>query len=63
MFMTDDGAAVPNGWTEEEWEEFQDYFESLSCQEQEIELKSMMAVGKAKRAGKNVVTQEQFYQM
>jgi hypothetical protein len=63
MFMTDDGSPIPNGWTEEEWDEFQEYFESLSCQEQEIELKSMMAIGKAKKLGKNVIAIEQYYEM
>lgn len=63
MFMTDDGMGIPDGWTEEDWDDFQEYFWSLSCQEQEIQLKSMMALGKAKKLGKNIVTVEQYYEM
>ena len=54
---------TPKGWTNEDWDDFEEYFESLSCQEQEIELKSMMALGKAKKLGKNVVAVEQYYEM
>ena len=55
--------SVPKGWTNEEWQDFQEYFESLTCQEQEIELKSLVALGKAKKLGKNVVAIEQYYEM
>ena len=54
---------TPKGWTDEDWHDFQEYFESLSCQEQEIELKSLIALGKAKKLGKNIVTIEQYYEM
>lgn len=54
---------IPKGWTDEDWHDFQEYFESLSCQEQEIELKSLIALGKVKKLGKNIVTIEQYYEM
>jgi hypothetical protein len=55
--------SVPKGWTDDDWDDFQEYFESLSCQEQQIELQSMVALGKAKQRGKNVVVIEQYYEM
>lgn len=55
--------SVPEGWTEEEWDDFQEYFQSLSCQEREIELKSLIALGQAKKLGKNIVTIDQYYEM
>ena len=55
--------SAPKGWTDDEWYDFQEYFESLSCQEQQIELQSMVALGKAKQRGKNVVVIEQYYKM
>lgn len=54
---------TPKGWTDEEWQEYEEYFESLTCQEKEIELQSMIALGKAKKLGKNVVAIEQYYEM
>jgi hypothetical protein len=54
---------VPKGWTNDEWQDFKEYFESLSCQEKEIELESMIALGKAKQRGKNVVVIDQYYEM
>lgn len=54
---------TPKGWTDDEWHDFEEYFESLSCQEKEIELQSMIALGKAKKLGKNVVAIEQYYEM
>lgn len=54
---------TPKGWTNEEWQDFEEYFQSLTCQEKEIELKSLIALGEAKRLGKNVVTIEQYYEM
>ena len=55
--------SAPKGWTDDDWYDFQEYFQSLSCQEQQIELQSMEALGKAKRKGKNVVVIEQYYEM
>ena len=54
---------VPNGWTVDDWQDYQDYFNSLTCQEQEIELQSMKAFGEAKVSGKNVVVIDQYYEM
>jgi hypothetical protein len=54
---------TPKGWTEEEWGEYKEYFESLTYQEQQIELKSMLALGKARQRGKNVVVIDQYYEM
>ena len=54
---------TPKGWTNEEWYEFQDYMSGLTCQEQEIEIQSMKALGEAKSSGKNVVVINQYYEM
>lgn len=54
---------TPKGWTDEDWQEYEEYFSSLTCQEKEIELQSMIALGKAKKLGKNVVAIEQYYEM
>jgi hypothetical protein len=54
---------APKGWTNEEWYEFQDYMSGLTCQEQEIQIQSMKALGEAKVSGKNVVIINQYYEM
>lgn len=54
---------APKGWTNEEWYEFQDYMSGLTCQEQEIQIQSMKALGEAKSSGKNVIIINQYYEM
>jgi len=54
---------TPKGWTEEDWQDYMEYFQTLTCQEKEIELQSMLALGKAKQRGKNIVVIDQYYEM
>ncbi len=54
---------TPKGWTDEDWQDYEEYFQSLTCQEREIELKSMISLGKAKQRGKNIVVIDQYYEM
>ena len=53
----------PKSWTTEDWDDFQDYMSGMSCQEQEIEIQSIIALGEAKMSGKNVVIIDQYYDM
>lgn len=54
---------TPKGWTDEEWDDFEEYFASLSCQEQEIELKLLESMGKVKKMGKIIVPNDSYYEM
>jgi hypothetical protein len=54
---------TPKGWNDEEWDDYEEYFESLTCQEQEIELQLLQSLGKAKIMGKIIVPNNSNYEM
>ncbi len=53
----------PKGWSDEDWDEYEEYLLSLTAKELEIELKVLETLGKAKKEGKNIVPSETFYEM
>ena len=53
----------PKGWSNEDWDDYEEYLQNLSANELEIELKLLHSLGKAKREGKNIVPNETFYKM
>ena len=60
-YVTNDGA--PSGWTEEEWNDFEDYLECLSDEEYALEIKWIESVAQVKMEGKNISTIESYYLM
>jgi len=53
----------PKGWSDEDWDDYEEYLQNLSAKEIEIELKLLQSLGKAKKEGKNIVPNETFYKM
>lgn len=53
----------PKGWNDEDWDDYEEYLQNLSAKELENELKLLQALGKAKKQGKNIVSNETFYKM
>ena len=53
----------PKGWSDEDWDDYEEYLQNLSAAELEIELKLLKTLGKAKKEGKNIVPNETFYKM
>ena len=53
----------PKGWSDEDWDDYEEYLQNLSAKEIEIELKLLHSLGKAKKEGKNIVPNETFYKM
>jgi len=53
----------PKGWNDEDWDDYEEYLQSLSAKELEIELKLLETLGKAKKEGKIIVPSETFYIM
>ena len=56
----DDGAS---SWTDEEWDDFEDYLMCLSDEEYEIEMKWIESIANAKMEGKTIVENESNYLM
>jgi hypothetical protein len=53
----------PRGWSDEDWDDYEEYLQKLSAKELQNELQLLRAIGKAKREGKNIVPNETFYKM
>jgi len=53
----------PTNWSNEEWDDYEDYLMSLSKEEFDIEIKMLESLGEAKKSGKNLVVNESFYIM
>lgn len=54
---------APKNWTNQEWHEYEEYFQSLTVQEKELELNYIIALSQAKKRGKNIVIEQQYYRM
>jgi hypothetical protein len=53
----------PKGWSDEDWDDYEEYLQNLSAKEIEIELKLLNSLLKSKKDGKNIVPNETFYKM
>lgn len=53
----------PKGWSNEDWDDYEEYLQNLSAKELEIELKLLKTLGEAKKEGKIIVPSETFYKM
>jgi hypothetical protein len=53
----------PKGWSDEDWDDYEEFLQSLNEEELENELKMLKSLGKAKKEGKNIVPNETFYKM
>ena len=54
---------IPNGWTEEELQDFMEYLSEMSDEELQFELKLIESLGEAKKMGKNIVFNDSIYEM
>lgn len=59
----DDDMTTPKHWNDEDWDDYEEYLSSLSCQELEIELQLLKSLGKAKKMGKIIVPNDSLYKM
>jgi hypothetical protein len=50
-------------WNDEDWDDYEEYLETLTCQELENELKFLESLGKAKKEGKTIVVNDSLYEM
>lgn len=55
--------STPKGWSDEEWDDYEEYLQELSDKEIEIELKFLKALGKVKKQGKNIIPNQSYYEM
>lgn len=53
----------PKGWSDEDWDEYEEYLSNLTCQELETELQLLQSLGKAKQMGKIIVPNDSLYEM
>jgi hypothetical protein len=60
-FLMNDGR--PSGWTEEEWNDFEEYMECLSDEEYELEMKWLESLAQVKMQGKEISTIQTNYLM
>jgi hypothetical protein len=44
----------PKGWSDEDWDDYEEYLQNLSAEELEIELQWLKSVGIAKERGSTV---------
>jgi hypothetical protein len=53
----------PKGWSDEDWDDYEEFLQNLSAEELEIELKLLETLGKAKKDGKFIIPSNTFYEM
>jgi hypothetical protein len=54
---------TPIGWTEEEWDDFEDYLMCLSNEEYLAEITWIESVARAKMEGKNICQNDSYFMM
>jgi hypothetical protein len=54
---------TPKDWSDEDWDDYEEYLSGLNCQELEIELQLLKSLGKAKKMGKIIVPNDSLYKM
>jgi hypothetical protein len=52
---------TPSGWTDDEWQDFEEYMECLSDEEYAAEIKWIESLAQAKMEGKNIVENQSYY--
>ena len=60
-FVMNDGA--PSGWTDEEWDDFEDYLMCLSDEEYALEMKWIESMAQVRMNGKVISSIESSYMM
>ena len=53
----------PKGWSDNDWDDYEEYLQSLPPIQLKNELKSLELLGKAKANGKNIVVNNSYYIM
>ena len=54
---------APDGWTDKEWEDFEEHLMCLSDEDYLLEIKWIESLAQAKMEGKNLVANESYFYM